>query len=259
MEFEAIEKFLLIVGNARSGTTLFGALIDAHPAAMVAQESRSSGEFWRGRTRSDILAEIRDYSERSRTHGLRWEGYNYGRGSASKKREVRVVGDKIWNPALLLLQGDYGLLPQLEETVGAEVVLLHGVRDPLDAISTMAKRSGAPVEDRIPWYFAHCEAILALEERLPPGRLRTVTLESLVASPQSELRSLCQWLGLEPEDEYLTACAERMFQQPRKTREEVTWSPEALREVEARAAIFPFLQEYRRAWEFTRNEEAIDE
>lgn len=38
----AARCFVLIVGNARSGSTLLGAVLDGHPEAVVANESYSS-------------------------------------------------------------------------------------------------------------------------------------------------------------------------------------------------------------------------
>ena len=40
--------FVLIVGNARSGSTLLGAALDGHPRAIVANEMGESMTLWRG-------------------------------------------------------------------------------------------------------------------------------------------------------------------------------------------------------------------
>lgn len=42
-----LTSFLLIVGNARSGSTLLGAAIDAHPSAVISNESTGSWELWK--------------------------------------------------------------------------------------------------------------------------------------------------------------------------------------------------------------------
>jgi hypothetical protein len=53
-----IENFLLIIGNARSGSTILGAVLDAHPNMVVANETIESCHLWRGLDGGKILAGV---------------------------------------------------------------------------------------------------------------------------------------------------------------------------------------------------------
>lgn len=126
-----IEKFLLIIGNARSGSTILGAVLDAHPNIVVANETIESGHLWRGLDGEKILAGIFQNAEQQALESTR--SAVCGQKSAwppSKKQDIRVMGDKIWNPATLFLHGKYNLIPSLEERVVAPVALIHACRNP---------------------------------------------------------------------------------------------------------------------------------
>jgi hypothetical protein len=163
--------FVLVVGNARSGSTLLGAALDGHPRAIVSNEAGDSMSLWRGLTRDEVLARI-----------VHRAGINHGKSRASadylyqigpppaEKQGVLVAGDKTWNPTLLLLHGNPELLASLEDRLAVPVRLVYAIRDPFDVIATMHRRSTVPVRDRIRWYFMHCEAAEALRERLPRER-----------------------------------------------------------------------------------------
>ncbi len=104
--FASVQTLLLIIGNARSGSTLVGSVIDAHPQAVVANETTASATFWRDTSRATILGEIQENSRRNRESGRQSEGYTYQvKKEIDSGRSLTVMGDKIWNPATLLLQG----------------------------------------------------------------------------------------------------------------------------------------------------------
>jgi hypothetical protein len=237
--------FVLIVGNARSGSTLLGAVLDGHPQAVVANETSSSFSFWRNLTRPDILRDVYDNASRMAAEGRLSEGYRYqiGASPASKKR-ILIIGDKVWNPALLLLHGNPGLLGSLEERLGMPVRLVHAVRNPFDVIATMHRRSGATIADRMRWYFMHCEAAAAMEIRLPPERFLESHHAALLAAPGKELGRLVDFVGLERDGAHLEAVRQKLFSRPRRTAGEVAWKTEDISEVVRRMAEFQFLHRY---------------
>ena len=72
----------------------------------------------------------------------------------------------------------------------------------------------------------------------------TVHIEKLIASPESRLRQLCEFLGLEPDREYLRACSERFFSEPKSTKGSVVWPPELLDDIRRQIEKYPFLHDY---------------
>jgi hypothetical protein len=192
-----LHRFALIVGNARSGSTLLGAVLDGHPRAVIANESASSMALWRDLSAAQILADVLDNAARNAATGRPSEGYSYQIGPPpATKPALLVAGDKVWNPATLILHGNHDLIPSLETRLGVPVAIIHAIRDPFDVIATMHARSGAPVADRIRWYFMHCEAAAAIRDRLPADRFLDSHHEDLLADPPAAIERLCGFLHL---------------------------------------------------------------
>jgi hypothetical protein len=143
-----------------------------------------------------------------------------------------------------LLHGNPGLLRSLEERLGIPVKLVHAVRNPFDVIATMHRRSGAPIADRIRWYFMQCEAAAALAHRLPPERFLESHHAALLAAPDEELGRLVDFVGLERDGAHLEAVRQKLFSRPRRTAGEVAWKADEIAEVVRRMAEFQFLHRY---------------
>jgi len=238
--------FVMIIGNARSGSTLLGAVLDGHPRAVVANESAASFQLWRGWNGPDILRDVLDNASQMAAEGRLSEGYRYQVGPPPEaKPEPLVAGDKAWNPALLILHGNPHLLGSLEERLGIPVRLVHAIRNPYDVIATMHRRSGAPIEDRIRWYFMHCEAAAAVRSRQPADRFLDAHHADLVADPATELARLLAFLALPLDGAHLEATRGLLFSRPRRTSKRIDWQPAQIAEIASRMKDFAFLDRYR--------------
>jgi hypothetical protein len=243
--FPALDGFVLIVGNARSGSTLLGAVLDGHPRMVIANETAASATFWRGLDRAAILDEVLENAERNAGAGRPSEGYSYQVGPPpSLKSDVRIAGDKVFNPATLLLHGDHGLIPSLEDRLGVPVRLIYAIRNPFDTIATMHRRSGAPIADRIRWYFMHCDAAEAIRDRLPPDRFTECHHDDLLSAAEAEVSRLCGFLGVEVDAEHVAAVRATLFANPKRTRSNVAWGGHDLTAIRNGIARFPCLSRY---------------
>ena len=244
-DLERMKHFVLVIGNSRSGSTLLGSILDAHPNALVAHETRGSSNFWRNLDRRQILDEIAENSQRNRETGRMSEGYQYLIDPAAKDpSRTYVIGDKVWNPATLLLHGDFALLPRLEGILGVPIKIIHAIRNPFDVIATMHARSKAPIPDRTRWYFMHCEAALAIREKWEPTRYLDFHHESLFADPAMAIAQLCKFLELPPDEAHIQACKRLLFSEPKKTRMNLAWTESHLRQILARMRDYDFLEQY---------------
>ena len=241
----SVQTFFLIIGNARSGSTLLGSVIDGHPEAMVGNETIASSTFWRNATRATILDEIQENSRLNRDVGRFSEGYSYlVKKRADLSCSVSVMGDKTWNPATLLLHGDHQLLDRLRALLGIPIKIIHAIRNPFDVIATMHARSGATIRNRIAWYFIHCEAVAAIRERTSPELYLDSYHEDLVLSVDRTLLRLCGFLGLSVIPEHTQAVKELIFVTPKQTRASALWRPDEVQLVLDGIARFSFLSPY---------------
>jgi hypothetical protein len=242
---EHLNRFVLLVGNARSGSTLLGAVVDAHPQAVIANESASSGVFWKNLSAEQILADVIQNAGRKAAMDRPSQGYSYQIGlPPDAKAKLLVAGDKVWNPATLILHGKTELIPSLQDRLGLPLMVLHAIRNPFDVIATMHTRSGAPVSDRIRWYFMHCDAAEAIRARLPADRFLDCHHDDLLADPRIEIERLCRFLDLSIDPDHIGAVREKLFSQPRRTRTLIAWKDEDVEAIKAGIARFEFLSRY---------------
>ena len=239
------KSFCLIIGNSRSGSTILGSIVDAHPNAIVANETMASQVFWRGLSKSDILGEIIENSSANFQSGRQSEEYQYQIGAApDSKSAVYVYGDKIWNPATLLLHGDYDLISGLEKTLEAKVVLIASIRNPFDTIATMHKRSKAPIEDRIRWFFMHCDALAAIEAKMIKSNFLISYHEQLIDCPDEEISRISRALMLPFDHQHLKNVDRLLYRRPSNSRSSIEWTMAEVDQILERMQRFPFLSIY---------------
>jgi Sulfotransferase domain len=236
--------FALVVGNARSGTTIVGSILDAHPRIICANETRASNAHWTNLSAQEIVDEIISNVEMNHVNQRQSSGYSYKIETAEKSFEnIDVIADKIWNPTLLLLHGDRSLLTNLAQIIGCRILLVHCVRNPFDVIATMHQRSGADLSDRCRWYFVHCEAAQALSER-EDVEMITVYHEELLRNSQIEIERLYRFLGQETGLDIFSNVRRVLFPEARRTGQMVKWPSPVVDEIRSQMARFAFLQRY---------------
>jgi hypothetical protein len=225
---------------------MLGSILDVHPNSIVANETSASSSFWRNLDRQSILNDIFVSSENNRRNGRISEGYDYSikKQTSDTYSDILVMGDKIWNPATLLLHGDFGLLNRLEKLLGVSIKIIHSIRNPFDVIATMHFRSGAPMKDRFLWYFIHCDAVSAIRNRFNEFQYIDIHHELLIENPCGTIDKLCQFLDLECKVEYLDACKERLYDKPKKTRYNCIWDKELKESIFIKMTEYEFLKRY---------------
>ena len=250
----------MFVGYPRSGHSLVGSLLDAHPDAVIAHELDVL-RFLRFRFSRDqlyalVLAKSRaDAAENrpSNTYHYAVEGQAQGRFD-----RLRVIGDKQGGNSSRRIAHDPGLLDRLRKTVGVPVRIIHVYRNPFDNIATMhtrprgkraaARRRTPPrageLSETIDLYFSMCEAVQLTRRMTDPADFIDVRHEDHVLDSPATLTRLCDFLGLSPSEDYLSACAKIVFESPKRTRHSIEWPPELLARIQERQARYPFLADY---------------
>lgn len=250
--FDAVETYCSFIGTSRSGTSLIGALLDAHPEAVIAS---GLGELKYVHARFDrlrlfhlLLEDARASAGRGRRAPAQPYGYEVPGMWQGRFERIRVIGDKQAEGVTLRLRTRPWLLDRLRTTVGVRVRLLHVVRNPFDNIATMALRAanGGPPDLRPAArdYFSLCETVARVKETTAEGEILEMRYERFIEDPAAMLAELAQRLGLDPSAEYLERCADVVWKSPHQSRYDVQWSPELRREVARRSAELPFLRGY---------------
>jgi hypothetical protein len=241
----------MFVGYPRSGHSLVGQLLNAHRCAVIAHERHALRDLMWGYTPKQIFAFLlrsdREFADSCSRH---WTGYDYRvpdswQGSYTR---LKVIGDKRGGASTRTLTRHPELFEQLRKlSQGRQLRVIHHVRNPYDNISTIARRSGMPLDEAVLTYFkwaAQARSHLDRIEELPEAATIETHHEDLIANPHEVLTRLTRFLGLTPHAEYLRSCADVIYDSPHKSRHEVSW-PLHLRETVARRLqSFTFLADY---------------
>jgi hypothetical protein len=249
--FDGVGVYCMFIGYPRSGHSLIGSLLDAHPVAIIAHELDALKFVEAGVDRDRLYYLLLDNSQRSARREREWTGYTYKVPCQWQGRfdKLQIIGDKKGGKSTLQLAENLNLLHLLQKTVATDVKLIHVVRNPYDNIATIYKHSqghkhATVLRTVIEDYFSRCETNADLKKRLKNETVLDVRHESFVDNPKSSLCELCGFLGIGYDTAYLEDCASIVFKSPHKSRYDIEWDAASLAAVRDGIRRFDFLKGY---------------
>jgi hypothetical protein len=235
------------VGYPRSGHSLIGALLDAHPEMIVAHELHALRYLRYGFDRDQIFSLLLERSRQQAAAGREATGYSYrvpGQWQGRYQR-LRAIGDKRGGGSIRKLCAHPHLLERLRRTVDLPLRFVHVLRNPFDNVASLYRRGrGRSLESCLDRYLAMLEGVAELRTRLAADELLDLRHEAFVADPRAELSSLCRFLSVEPGRDYLDACAATVWPEAHHTRDEIPWPAATRRRLEARIEQHEVLEGY---------------
>ena len=276
-ELGSVREFVQFVGFPRSGHSLVGSILDAHPDAVVSHELDAMGLLRAGFSERMVYALILENSAAFSRNGRYWNSFSYvvpGQDGGEAKRPT-VIGDKKGDWAVRWVQREPGLLDAVQRRVRARCRWVLVTRHPLDNIATMSLRKGrtydrlriaardsadfkaqlkdaqergevasAALDGMVDDYEALCQGIAQMQRGVVAANWRHVVYERFTADAEAEIRGLCQFLGLNPEPGYVAASASIVYDSPNKSRRSVAWTDRQLERVAGLTRRFSFLESY---------------
>lgn len=246
-DFSGVRSYLMFVGYPRSGHSLVGALLDAHPNVLVAHELDALPYVDAGFRQRQLFALLVERArERVGERGVESSGYSYRVPGQWQGRWQRldVIGDKKGGRSTTRLREDPGLLDRLAAAVRVPVKVVHVVRNPYDNIATMHRWMDRPLDWVTDLYGDLAETVAEVRHHLGPGQFHEMHLDDLVTDPAGQLKELCGFVEVQADPTYLDACAGILFDSPRRTGDTVEWTQPALDRVRRMIADRPWLARY---------------
>ena len=241
-----LEYFCTFIGYPKSGHSLVGSLLDAHPNIIIAHELHVLKCIKLGFNREAIysllLQNSQYYSKRDRT----WSGYSYlvPRQWNGRYKNLVVIGDKKGGGTTDLLHQYPGLLDKLIDTIPLKHKFIHVARNPFDSITTLSIAIKEDLKSLIGLFSQMWEVVSSLKKKIPPDDLFEINHEEFISNPGKWLLKLCRFLGQEIPPGYLDDCTAIINPIPHKSRFKITWPGEDIRAVEKKIKRYPFLQGY---------------
>ncbi len=248
--FASVRTFCLFLGTVKSGGSLIGSLLDAHPRAVVSDEADPLRYLDAGFRREQIFALLAKSAHREAMKGRvtarRLEPYSLavpGQHQGVVTAPV-VIGDSRAGPTTRRLGESLDMIERWRTLLGdIDDRYIHVVRNPYDPIAAMVRRGGRTFDNAIEDYAAQCRRVVRLHKHLA-GRVLSVRYDDLLAAPSDQLRAVCGFLGLEAGTDYLADCARLIDGSRTAERHTVDWNPHAVAAVERLSAEFDFLRGY---------------
>jgi len=241
-----VERFCFFIGYARSGSTLVGSLLNAHPEIVIAHELDALGQIERGLDRTTLFSMLLGQERRFGEMGRQWTDYDYtvpGQSQGTFER-LRVIGDKRAGKSTHRLAANPGLLEQVRRVVGVPVRVVHVVRNPFDNVATMARRGQGDLAPAIENYRLLSAKVDEIRARLAPDELFDVRYEALADQPEKLLVELCEFLEVPAPDGYAEGCASVVKRSASHSRDQLSWSAAERREIERLIEERPVLAGY---------------
>lgn len=252
-----VNHLLLFTGYPRSGHTLVGALLDAHPNMVIAHQVYALGYLERGIAKQRVFQLLLDNAARFNDAGRNWMGYNYRVPAQwqGKYEELKIIGDKSGGITTRTFQHRQGLdeVDAIADRTGLKITFVHVIRNPYDMISTMTKRAvtdqGHPDTEatfqlKIKHFFKHVEGVALLKNHARYEVL-DVWHEDLVAYPIPTISGLLSQLNLSGTAPYLQACNELVWENPKKSRNSIVyWTDDNIAAISARLREYPWFSRY---------------
>lgn len=222
----SIESLCLFVGYPRSGHSLVGQLLNAHPNALIAHELDLLGFVELGSlSRDEVYWLLRQQKRWFARRRYQWGSYDYQLGNLPREGPLLVIGDKKGGRTALRLARQPELLTRLSRKTGLPVKLVHVVRHPLDNIASRHDRAGGSLLATIGEHFDRASVISHL---IKEGNfsILTIHLEDLIANPTAVLNKLREFLDLPESMQWIRACEAKLLDSPPRSRDLIeNWDP----------------------------------
>jgi len=252
--FNDIKVFCMFIGYQRSGHSFIGALLDAHPNAVMGMEVDALDLVQKGYSKNQIYyCLMRNAEVFTKKLGNIWTDYNYAIPGQyqGKYRRIDVIGDKKGGKSSLRLYDDPRLLEKLKNITGIPLKVLHVIRHPIDNITTMVVRNIPEgkipdrkyISERSDVYFMKA----SINDKLRQNKeldILDIYHEDFVKSPGVELTRILGFLGLEPFPDYIDACIKKVYKEPHLSRNDLEWPEDLVREIVEKSMKYSFLKRY---------------
>ena len=251
-----ISRFCVFIGQPRSGHSLVGALLNAHPNMVIAHECDIIKYLGKGVDKnvvfSILLNRDRWFSNKIASN---WAGYSYAVPNQHQGnfKKLNVIGDKKGGRTATRLYEDPECLTRLAHTVDTPMRIINHIRDPYDSISTewkkhqeMPSHRDKSLELQIKLFRQRTEAIAQVRTGSLKEYVFDTWHEDFVKDSRQNLKELVSFLGEEASEKYLDDCTSIIFHKPKKSSANAPWTEKLLKELDEMCLEYDFLTRYRR-------------
>ena len=277
--YRNVKYFVQFLSFPRSGHSLIGSLLDAHPNAVVSHELDVMGLIQKNLSGWSVYGLIKSNSETFTENGRYWNGFSYKVENQphGASENLQVIGDKKGDWAVRWYGDNPRLIAKLNKTVASSPRWILVTRHPMDNIATLSLRknrnydklriknksgdlftselkenqeagniSKFVCDDMISDYENLCSTISKMRKEISGEHILHVVYEDFCEDPKAGLTRICNFLDIIPHPDYLNNCSKKVRHSLNKSRHRIEWSKDQIRQVKDIALSYEFLQSYRK-------------
>ena len=264
-KYKNVHTFCCFIGYSRSGHTVVGSLLDAHPNVVISTEAHAFNLIKLGYGRRALFFYLEIWSKLiSRLLGNKWTGYDYQVKGADQgsSQSISIIGDKKGNGTLTAISRNRNLPTTMKKTIALPIKYIHVIRNPFDIITTMHNRNpaianttnqGEATRDRkfskrllrkfTKSYFRKASLVQELIDEGEMG-IHSLYHEDLISKPEETLKSIFDFIGVKTDPDFISSCADILYDNPNKSRHSILWPKKLKRIVLENSNEIAFLKNY---------------
>lgn len=168
--FAEVKSFCGFLGYPRSGHSLVGSIVDAHPNAAIAHEadifSRFSGPGNETISRLSAFGALYENASVYGRFGREWQGHKYFVDGQYQGRSgsIKVIGDKKGDAVVAQYDRDPGIIKRAREVFQVPMKFIHVVRNPFDNIARIALRDNRSLDWSVDFYFDKVDIVQRIHQ-----------------------------------------------------------------------------------------------
>ena len=252
-KFDTLKYFCVFIGYPRSGHSLVGSIIDAHPNACITHEMDVVAKYNQFKNNENLFNEMIAMSKQQAISGRQSYGYQYAYIDLfqGESNEISIIGDKKGSGTTQLLIKNENALTQLEQFVRLPLKIIHVTRNPFDIITTKASyKNGQIVPIDSQGILKSIEIIK--EEAIMNQKLIdslkydifSFSHEKIISNTNEVLLKLFNFLELKIDSTFIDKIRSKIYTKSNNSRNKYNWSSAEINLVRNQILQLPIFSEY---------------
>lgn len=249
----SLKYFCLFIGYPRSGHSLVGSIIDAHPNACISHELDALNAYKKCKKNTELFDDIMEQSTKQAAEGRVSYGYEYSFKNLhpGASPHLTVIGDKKGSGTTHQMIVDKDALIKFGNFVQLPLKLIHVSRNPYDIITTKAGyKDLKPSPITASSIFESAQVIIKeaqMNQRIiDSGNYDVLSFahEELISNSEQTLRKLFGFLELDAEASFTNELQKTLFKKAHPSRMKYAWSEEEIKFVKDNILNLPIFESY---------------
>lgn len=239
------KNFSMFIGYPRSGHSLIGAFLNAHPKILIAHEYDVVKHVERNVPFNKIIEGLIERNQWFQQRKNVWNGYSYQIPNQFQdvNMNYETIGDKKGGKTTHRFMENNELIDKTLDHIPYNIKWVHVIRNPFNIISSMTRYKDT-LEHNTALFIKYHNTFQVLKSKVNKSDIINVYHEDLYTEPEKLIVNLVEYLDLTCSDDYIKDCVSVLYDKPSNTKDKIKWPPELTKHLNAYLKTSDELQRY---------------